>query len=126
MIEGHPLRIFPPHTVSDCAARESAGTSKKFQTGFEARPVADNHYIATTLERPGVQNRRGANLVDAGGFMDMARDADVGLHLLDKAACRRATDRLAADNTIALRRERRRMTHHQERTLIANRIVAAT
>src|SRR5437879_5074045 len=56
----------------------------------------------------------------------MARDTNVGLHLLDKAARGRTADGLAADNPIALRRERRRMTDHKEGALITNRSVAGS
>src|SRR6266481_970875 len=81
---GHPLAIFPAYTRTDWPTREIAGTSKKFEP--RVKPLAAvnraHNYIAAALERARVENLRRADLIDAGRFVDVPRDANVGLHLL--------------------------------------------
>src|SRR5271154_1931023 len=88
-----------------------------------ARAAAHN-YIAAALERSRVENLRRAYRIDAGGFVDVAGDTNVGLHFLDEAARGRAADGLAAEDAVALGVERRRVTDHQQRTHVADGLVA--
>src|SRR5581483_7386426 len=55
--------------------------------------------------------------------MDMPRNADVRLRLLDKPARRRAPNRLSRHDPIASRLERRRVTHHHQRSNLANLLI---
>ena len=87
------------------------------------RALGANHYIAAALERACVENLRPTDPIDAGGFVDVPRDANVGLHFLDKLTCGGAADRLAAHDSIAFRVERRWMTDHEERTHVAHEVV---
>src|ERR1700722_13545853 len=123
---GHPLAIFPAYMRRDWSTRDIAGTSKKFEPRAQPIPAVNRayNYIAATLERARVENLRGTDPIDAGGFVDVPRDANVGLHLFDELARGGAADRLAAHDSIAFRVERRWVTDHEERTHVAHEVVA--
>ena len=63
---GHPLAIFPAYMRSDCSARESAGTSKKFEPRVKTPALRAHNYIAAALERAGVENFRRSDFIDTG------------------------------------------------------------
>src|SRR6202035_2747655 len=103
--------------------RESVGTSKKLQLRVERLPGALHDDIATALKGARVENPRGPYRIDAGRLVNMARDADLGFDLLDEAARRGAADRLAAQDPVATRPERRGMADHQQRATAAHLLV---
>src|SRR5580698_5373736 len=110
---------------SDWTARDSGGTSKKLQSGVELAAGRSHYDIAAVLERTRVDDRGRPNRIDAGRFMDMPGDAQVGLELLDKTARCCASDCAPAGDPITASLERRRMANHQQRTKIANLAIAA-
>src|SRR5579872_3715978 len=83
---GHPLAILPAYTRTDWSARDNVGTSKKFEPRVQPLAPVNRpyNYIAAALERARVENLRRTNPIDAGRFVDMARDANIGLHFFDK------------------------------------------
>src|SRR5277367_2910243 len=103
------------------------GTSKKFEP--RVKPIAAVNraydYVAAALERARVENLRRTDSIDAGRFVDVPRDAYVGLHLFDEPARGGATDRLPAADSIAFGVERRRMTDHEQRTHVAHKVVTS-
>src|SRR5262249_17496229 len=56
---------------------------------------------------------------------NVTRYTDVGLHFFYEAPRRRAANRFARQNTIALGFEGRRMTHHDQRAQVVNLLVPA-
>src|SRR5579862_8339870 len=109
---GHPLTIFSAYMRADWSIREIIGTSKKFEPRVQPRGAVNraHNYIAAALEWTRVENLRWTDPINAGGFVDMPRNANVGLHFFDKPARGGAPDRLAAHDSIAFGIERRRMT----------------
>src|ERR1700720_2875317 len=81
---GHPLTIFSVYMRTDWSTREIIGTSKKFEP--RVQPIAAvyraHNYIPATLKWTRVENLRRTDPIDAGGFVDVPRDANVGLHLI--------------------------------------------
>src|SRR5277367_5658976 len=124
---GHPLAIFPAYIRSDWSTRDIVGTSKKFEPRVQPIGAVNRayNYIAAALERARVENLCGTDPIDAGGFVDVSRNAHVGLHLFDKLARGGAADRLAAHDSIAFGIIRRRMTDHQKRPHVAHEVVAS-
>src|SRR5580692_9829833 len=123
---GHPLAIFPAYIRSDWSTRDIVGTSKKFEPRVQPLAAVNraHNYITAALERARVEYLRRTNPIDAGGFVDVARNANVGLHFFDELARGGAADRLAAHDSIAFGVERRWMTDHQERPHVAHEVVA--
>src|SRR5579863_962521 len=112
-------------TKTDCAPYERRGTSKKFEPGVEACAVANHDDVAATLKGARVEDRGRANRIDPGRLVNVPRDTNVGADFLDEPARRRTADGLAARQAITFGFNRRRMTDHEERPLIAHCVIAA-
>src|SRR4029077_3250669 len=106
------------------SARDSRGTSKKFEPRVETSALGAHNYIAAAFERAGVENFRRPDFIDTGRLVNMPRDADLRLHFFDKPARRRTADRFAAHDSIALGVVGRRVTDHQQRPHLADGFVA--
>src|SRR5579883_752496 len=100
---------------SDWQASDSIGTSKKLQPRVQLAIFKPDHDVTAALERTGVEYCGGPDFIDRRGFVDMPRDADLGLDLLDKAARRRAAYRRPVHQPVALGLMGRRMTDHHQR-----------
>src|SRR5580704_16534652 len=98
----------------DWAASESAGTLKALQARVELAALEADHDITAALESTRIDYGGGAYCVDRGGFMNMARDANLGFDFLDKAARRRASHRRSVHQPVAFGLVGRRMADHHQ------------
>src|ERR1700726_4098974 len=109
----------------DWQASESAGTSKELQPRVELAVLKTDHDITAALEGTRIEYGGGSDFVHSGGFMNMSRDADLGLDFFDKAARRRAAHRRPVHQPVAFGLKGGRMADHHQRPLILDLEVAA-